>query len=341
MQIHLVTIFLIATILVPGCAPVDNADALVVVGSAHHDFGERREGEVLSHSFTLRNQSTSALTIVGLSKSCSCVVADLSTQSAQIGPGETFDLPLQISVDGRQVVVGGEVILTYRRKGDEKKAQIRIRTSATVIADFQVDPRVVDFGQIDGLQGDVTRSITVVPNVDNGLIIDAVKSSNSFLKVTLNPVVAGQFERTIVVTLKHEAFHKSQPFVGTVIVTTSSERVRELVVKVTGEYNAPAESKPHAVIIGSDRHGQVSRIVHLESAIPSRVTGMVSSNKESLIRIRDPAANVSKSHEIELDFAREEQVVDEILTFELQLLPEQGTFIKYQVKVPVHRFIER
>ncbi|MDD2680239.1 MAG: DUF1573 domain-containing protein [Candidatus Omnitrophica bacterium] len=49
------------------------------------DFGQVKEGEVVAHSFTLKNDSVKALKITGVNTSCGCTVSEVKreTLSAQ------------------------------------------------------------------------------------------------------------------------------------------------------------------------------------------------------------------------------------------------------------------
>ena len=327
--------------IIGGCDVAVVQDGLVVLGSAEKNFGERREGEVLSHTFILVNQCREPITIVDLAKSCSCVVADLSSKSARLAQGETFDLPLKISARPGEDAVSGAVILTYRRDNSPTTEKLRLRTTATVMQDFLVTPKELDFGCVDGLQSRVTRSVALVPNVDEDLVIKAVRSDSSFLTATLRPETEEQAARTIDVRFDAAEFRTSQSVSGTVIVSTSSQRVPELVVNIKAEYQAAAESKPHSVVIGSDEHGEVREAIRIRTAFPSRIMEMKSSDAVSKIQMQSRGTGVSNEHEIDLLVPPAEVAINETLAFSLELLTQQDETVECQVRVPIHRFIER
>jgi len=66
--------------------------------AATWDFGRAKEGEVLKHKFTLKNQSANVLNIKSVQTSCGCTVSKAQKQLLQ--PGESTALEVQFNTKG-------------------------------------------------------------------------------------------------------------------------------------------------------------------------------------------------------------------------------------------------
>jgi len=97
------------------------------------DFGQVKEGEVLQHSFTLRNDSARTLNINNITTSCGCTTATI--QKNILSPGETTFLEVSFDTKGYSgptqqfVYVNTDnldnPILTFIIKGEVIKENLR------------------------------------------------------------------------------------------------------------------------------------------------------------------------------------------------------------------------
>jgi hypothetical protein len=113
-----VVLVLLTTISVTtaGCGKAAAPAAAVVVDSPTHDFGERRQGESLSHTFLATNQMDVPVRIVKALSSCSCIVAGNNGvfPDTTIAPHGTLQIPVRLSIGSVQEVASGRVVVYYR-----------------------------------------------------------------------------------------------------------------------------------------------------------------------------------------------------------------------------------
>ncbi len=80
--------------------PLENVDApKIVFSEPKHDFGEIKEGEVVSHTYTFKNEGTLPLEILAVNVSCGCTVAEKPEKP--IGVGQTGDIKVTFNSSGK------------------------------------------------------------------------------------------------------------------------------------------------------------------------------------------------------------------------------------------------
>lgn len=83
--------FLFISLSVSGCHP-QKSDPYT------WDFGRAKEGEVLKHGFTFRNEGKSVLTIKEINTSCGCTLSEVKKKTLQ--PGEATTIEVQFKSKG-------------------------------------------------------------------------------------------------------------------------------------------------------------------------------------------------------------------------------------------------
>ena len=128
-----------------------------------YDFGALRSGEVVEHTFELRNDDDVAVTIQDLQASCSCSVPEVSytDEKGNLITGDRFGKPVLVLPPGTVASVKIEVDTSHvRLKNVDKLAQVRLRCDSTVTPfltfemhmivelDFQVTPERLDMKDV-------------------------------------------------------------------------------------------------------------------------------------------------------------------------------------------------
>lgn len=103
-----------------------------------YDFGSRRKGEKVEHTFVLTNPYDQPLRIRSVQRSCGCLVT--GTPPDVIQPGESIDLPVRMALDSASERLGSTVTVLF-----ENHPPIAFKIVGEVI---QEHPDVVDFGSI-------------------------------------------------------------------------------------------------------------------------------------------------------------------------------------------------
>ncbi|MBM3290295.1 MAG: DUF1573 domain-containing protein, partial [Candidatus Hydrogenedentes bacterium] len=76
------------------------------------DFGEARQGSVVHHTFRVANAGPQPMTVSKVQTSCGCTVATVKA-GAVIGPGESLDVPVDLSLQGKKNPIESSVVVNY------------------------------------------------------------------------------------------------------------------------------------------------------------------------------------------------------------------------------------
>ncbi|MCM8796602.1 MAG: DUF1573 domain-containing protein [Candidatus Omnitrophica bacterium] len=94
------------------------------------DFGKVKEGSIMRHTFTFKNETKKILTIKGISTSCGCTVS--KTKKDRLSPGEETSIEVSFNSKG----YSGEVTqYIYVYTDDLDKQLIRFIIKANVTGD--------------------------------------------------------------------------------------------------------------------------------------------------------------------------------------------------------------
>jgi glutathione peroxidase len=69
----------------------------IALGEREHDFGKVKEGEVMSHTFKIKNEGAAELVIHNVSPACGCTASDFTRK---IAPGEVGNITLAVKTAG-------------------------------------------------------------------------------------------------------------------------------------------------------------------------------------------------------------------------------------------------
>lgn len=327
-----------------GCEHSSGTSTNLLVDSDIRDFGERRPGETLSHTFVLTNPTHWPVKIVQAVSSCSCTVIDQDGYSpgTTIPPHGNLEIPVSLRTQARQDLVSGRVTINYRMLSpvEEPAAEksIVLRVSATMLPDYRVTPLSFDLGNVDALSTtSTTRTIDVTPLANQQVTVQQVRAASDFLSTRLLPSRENDKTQRIEVTLDTSHFVNSRRFDGNVIITTNSEQRPTVVVRVYGEYVAPATAVPDAVIIASDETGDVQRELVVFTSQPSRIQSVTAPTSDIRARF-DPDASAVMEHRIALAVASQDKDVNAQVHIDLKLYPNGAESVVRTLSVPVHRF---
>jgi hypothetical protein len=329
-----------------GCAqPEEKPKGLIVLDSEEHDFGTCKQGEALRHEFTLQNAGRMPVKIVEVKTSCGCLVA-AQVVGSTVPPGDKLALPVGFTTGGAQETASAGVLVGYR-KGDEptdagEPKYVHLKVRASILPDYRISPREVDFGLVDGLAvQQVDRVIRVEPVAVADVKLLEASSSNPFLHVQVLPKDSHGCVVQVKVSLDVSGFTQSRPFTGSVVFSTDSKRVPKAVVEVKGQYQAPVEIQPDAIVIASDERGEVERQLQLKASCAARVRQVRFSGDEG-IRIEFDRELVAQKHVFHLFVApcKEGRPTDGELEVDVQLLGNGASTFR-TLRVPVHRFSQK
>jgi hypothetical protein len=120
-------IFLAATAV--GCAT--RSPGQIELGAAEYDFGAIPNTKPVSQVFQVRNVGRGELAIAGVSTSCGCTTADVT--SRRLAPGETTDLTVRVDPQTHDGATGEYVRLVYIRSDDPDTPEASLTIRVTVV----------------------------------------------------------------------------------------------------------------------------------------------------------------------------------------------------------------
>lgn len=99
-MLRIALIFLLAVSTSIGCSAADNALVKQSLPADPYlwDFGRRREGEVLRHTFVLTNNSQRVMNIGDINTSCGCTASEVKKKV--ITPGDTLEIETRFNTRG-------------------------------------------------------------------------------------------------------------------------------------------------------------------------------------------------------------------------------------------------
>ena len=321
------------------------ADGLAALGSTVHDFGSCLQGKLLTHTFTLANQSSHTIRIYGIESSCGCLVAgkEQGLGNAILPADGRFHLPVAFTPAADDGTASERIRVEFSDKLDKPSIKDMRRITLTVHAqvqpNYQISPHKLDLGEIDGLQvRKVSRSISFQSTGAKRVEVRKVETSSDSLSACLvGPHGPGQ-DAKIEVSWDFSKFKGTQPVNGYVTIQTNDDRARTALVPVRARFIDPASIEPEIIVIGSEEDGDIDRDVKVKTSQDSRIRRAVCSGSDR-VRVRYDAATWSREHRLGMivpPFGS--RTLDAELVVELEILGLDGSRIPRVVRLPVHRF---
>ena len=207
-----------------------------------HDFGRVTRGAKLTTRFQFSNVGKGPLVVHGVHASCGCTAAE-TTKGREYAPGDSGSI--EVTFDSTDFA--GRVSKTVTVMTNEKNLPDRTLTVlATVVAEFEANPPMVDFGEVASTDG-AARTIVIktLPGAPQ-FRVEKLNFNTNILDVS------HRIEGGLVyldVKLKKDA---PAGFVReTIRVANNSRTLRELPVPVRGTIRGNIELAPRYVEFGA------------------------------------------------------------------------------------------
>lgn len=125
-----IVILLFFSFALTGCSAQDKAIVKELQAADPYlwDFGRRQEGEILKHTFVLRNDSDRTLNIKDINTSCGCTVSEV--KSKVIAPKESTTIDIKFNTKGYSGAIKQYV---YVHTDTPDNPVIRFTVSAQII----------------------------------------------------------------------------------------------------------------------------------------------------------------------------------------------------------------
>jgi hypothetical protein len=246
-----------------------------------YDFGTVPRGAERRCSFTIRNNTESAVRIVGLARTCGCtlitlddkVVLDQNVRNARenkvLAPGE--ETRINVLLDTRSFIGSktAEITVSFDQPAH---ADVRLIVSSFIRQDIVLNPGSVQLGSVSRGQ-EATKDIEIEYAGQFNWQILSVTNANPNMQVSFDEMYRrpGQVGYRLTVTAR--ATMPAGTIRDTLLVETNDPATPQFPVLVSGQVQADLIVTPSNLSFGAVRPGQtVTRQVLLRGKSPFQVT---------------------------------------------------------------------
>lgn len=152
------------------------------------NFGERRTGDQVEHSFIISNPGDDTLRISNVRASCGCTVP--KSKSLKIRPGERESLPIRINLAGRK---GPQNQFVTFSTNDPERPAVSLKLTGTAIPEISVEPRTLNLGHVDP---DDIKTGVITLNATTGKPFKVLRATSEKDRVTLTTIPSGSGKST-------------------------------------------------------------------------------------------------------------------------------------------------
>lgn len=148
-------------------ATSDGPPGKIEVDNRVHDFGARVEGEVLSHTFKLKNVGEGPLLIAQAKPTCGCTVGRVQVQdesgewvpyemNTEIPAGADFEIEAQLNTRNKKNLAHSKINIF----SNDERGVVTVELKATLSTYFSVNPGSLNFDEVS-VSETRTGSVTV------------------------------------------------------------------------------------------------------------------------------------------------------------------------------------
>jgi hypothetical protein len=302
---------------------------------------------VLEHTFTLVNRSAKPIEIVDVKTSCACLVRtgpQIGNTITTLDPSSHFQLPMRLVVGPTFEAVNGRILVRYRNAAhgdDHPLRELLLRVRSDVEPDYRIEPAEIDLGIVDGITDQkIQRIARIVRVAANNLVVHDVSTSSSHLRAEVRSQSASERSPEIVITADFSDFAENQSLDGHVVVKTNAPRMPQMLVLIRGNFVAPVQLDPTAIIIGSDEIGEVRRELRVRSSRPSRILA-VHHSEVPRVQVKFDGVRGAKDHVVAVVVPPNiERSLNCDLLIEVELTVGPNERVVRRVPFSVHRFFK-
>ncbi len=214
------------------------------------DAGKLLQNETVTRTFRLRNRSEIPLRLVALRTSCACTFVNTNLLREVLERKGEILVPVRFDSDGRSGPITAivEVVL---RAGTTNYVVVG-RLEAEVIPDFSYEPRNVQFGRLSPGER-ATETVIFRPRALQDLVLTSTQSWRGPFEVKVQGLLA-------TVTFHAPAITHGETYSQVMHVRTSSPRVPQVTLSISGQVVPEVEVIPSALVFAAGEPAGVSRL---------------------------------------------------------------------------------
>ena len=218
----------------------DRTHGSLLFENTQHDFGQVYRGQELTQRFNFSNVGEGVLSIQGVHTSCGCTVVEVD-KGRKYKPGETGTVEVRLNTTD----FAGPIVKTVTLFTNQKLSPDRVLTvKAFVKSEWEVEPPLVDFGQLYSREGS-EQTVRVRPLNGFKLQITGLSYNQDILDAKYTPN-----GNDYLVTIKVKSGIPPGFLKESVALRSNATYLQEMSIPVRGDVRGNLEFAPNYLEFG-------------------------------------------------------------------------------------------
>jgi len=255
----------------------------------NRDFGSVPRGQILTHYFSLTNNTGAAVRITSVRPSCGCTTAQALKD--HLAPGESTAVWAQM--DTRRFYNTKSVTI-YVQFDQPRFDEVRLWVQANSRDDVSFSPDTITFGRIK--RGSTPENSVTVTFMGGGHTqVTEVKSESNYIQAALVETRRDSGEVSYELKAKIRPDTPAGKWYTDIWLRTNNAAIPRLRVPVTVEVEAALSVSPNTIVLGQVKAGTESdRKVIIRGPKAFRIIGITGTDAE--LKVRETAADNKTVH---------------------------------------------
>jgi hypothetical protein len=278
------------------------------------DFGSVPHGQVLTHPFTVKNNTGQTVTISGVRVSCN-LCTSATALKGQLRPGEETSVAVRMD-SGK--FYGVKTVYIYVTFSEPQYDEVRLWIQANSREDINVTPEALAFGRVKHAEA-TTKTVSITFYGGAPSEITAVQSESNYVQAKVGAARKGGNEVTYELTARLRTDTPVGKWFTDVWVTTNNPALPRVRVPLTVEVEPSVTVNTTTVALGEVKVGETAeRKLVVRGARPFKITSIKGAGDE--LEVKDSSAESREEHVLTVrlkggkpgDFSRTVKVLTDI-----------------------------
>jgi hypothetical protein len=254
------------------------------------DFGSVPRGQVLTHSFSVKNNTGQTVTISNVRPSC-MLCTSATALKGQLKPGE--ETAVVVRMDSGKFI-GVKTVYVYVTFSEPQYEEVRLWIQANSRDDINVTPEAIAFGRIK--RGDTPSQATTITFYGGfPAAITEVQSESNYVQAKVGPARGNGNEVSYELTAKLRPDTPVGKWYTDVWVKTNNPSLPRVRVPLTVEIDAPLTVNTTTVALGEIKVGETAeRKLVVRGSRPFKITQI--KGADDSLEVKDNASESAEQH---------------------------------------------
>lgn len=310
----------------------DGAEASPNAPAIYIEMKEFDMGEIVNDQSTVAevavyNRGNAPLIISGVKTQCGCTKGRMA--SSTIAPGESENLI--ITVDPFRIPGFSSTKMLTLSSNDPVSPKTYLNVHATVEKEVEVEPEVLDFGEVRKGQGaEITLRVRQLNDEPLEIRSAGVQARKALFEVEYEPVPESEWrtpgKREYLVTARVLPSAPMGQLLSRLAIVTNNKRLRNLPVAIRGQVTGSYSIRPSLVRIRNVGAGETRENVLTITAKTDLTAELVGSDNEYLTVTQHPGATPnSVAFDIAISAGAQNRLIRDIWSLKITAGGEQFT----------------